>query len=263
MRYMFIAKNYQNEVNKLPDLTDHEFMARQIWQLRHVYTNELTSIKNTRHEFVAFTQKFAEEFGANDESLGKTAETLAGMSKEDYAEIHEQEEIICNTLEFQDSIYLLRKNKDIINYVLRKHPLVNPTTNNCVGILINTTRVMPGIFRKLMLNKFLPFNKALPTIKSNELSEHQRQIAFCLLLGFHSRKEIAALLSNMTNTEYSETRIKNSLQALYNKFDCNTPGQLLNLISMGQINIELPAEILSTGNFPLEQLTVDGKKIHK
>lgn len=63
---MFIAKDYQNEVNVLPDLTDHEFMARQIWQLRHVYINEITSIKNTHHEFVAFTQKFAEEFGATD-----------------------------------------------------------------------------------------------------------------------------------------------------------------------------------------------------
>lgn len=257
---MFIAKDYQNEVNVLPDLTDHEFMVRQIWQLRHVYINEITSIKNTDHEFVAFTQKFAEEFGATAESLGKTAETLTGMSQDDYAEIHEQEEIICKTLEFQDSIYLLKKNKDIINYVLRKHPLVNPATNNCVGILINTSKVMPGIFRKLMLNKFLPFNKVLPTIKSNELSEHQRQIAFCLLFGFHSRKEIAALLSNMTNTEYNETRIKNSLQALYNKFDCNTPGQLVNLISMGQINLELPAEILTTGNFPLDQLSAENKK---
>ncbi len=132
--------------------------------------------------------------------------------------------------------------------------------NNCVGILINTSRVMPGIFRKLMLNKFLPFNKMIPTIQNHELSEHQRQIAFCLLLGFHSRKEIAALLSNMTNTEYNETRIKNSLQALYNKFDCNTPGQLLNLISRGQISMELPAEILTTGNFPLDQLDPNNKK---
>ena len=256
---MFIAKDYQNEVNNFPDLSDHEFMVRQVWQLSHIYTNELTSIKNTRHEFVAFTQKFAKEFGANAESLGKTAEILTGMSHDDYAKIHEQEEIIFKSLKFQDSIYLLKRNKDIINYALRKHPLVNPATNNCVGILINTTRFTPGIFRKLMLNKFLPFNKVLPGIKSNELSEQQRQIAFCLLLGFHSRKEIAALLSNMTNTEYNETRIKNSLQALYNKFDCNTPGQLLNLISMGKINIELPAEILTTGNFPFDQLTTDSK----
>lgn len=255
---MFIATEYQNDVNSVPELTDHQFMARQIWQLRHIYTNELTSIKNTRHEFVAFTQKFAEEFGATTEMLGKTAETLTGMSQKDYTEIHAQEEIIYKTLAFQDSIYLLKRGKDIINYVLRKHPLINPSTNNCVGILINTSRVMPGIFRKLMLNKFLP-NRMTPTIQSNELSEHQRQIAFCLLLGFHSRKEIAALLSNMTNTEYSETRIKNSLQALYNKFDCNTPGQLLNLISQGQINVELPAEILDTGSFPINPLPPNEK----
>ncbi len=252
---MYIAKNFQNEVNNFADLTDNEFLARQVWQLCHVYAHELAAIKNVEHEFIAFTQQFAEEFEVNADLLGKTALAMPEMNQADSSEIQRQEKVIFTSLAFQDSIYLLRKNKSIINYVSRKHPLVNPATNNCVGIFINSSRVMPGIFRKLLLNKFLPIKKMISPTISPALSEHQNQVAFCLLLGFHSRKEIAALLTDLTNTEYNETQIKNSLQALYNKFDCHTPGQILNLISLGQINIELPADILATGNFLLDQPT--------
>ena len=250
---MFIAANYKAEISKVPDLTGQQFMATQIWQLQHVFHNEMASIKNSEHKFVAFSQKFAAEFGADESILGETAALLPGMDQVNYAAIYKQEELIFATHEFQDSIYLLKKNHELINYVLRKHPLVNPTTKVCVGILINTSRVMPGMFRKLMVNKFVPFMRSSSSIINSTLSEQQRQIAFCLLLGFHSRKEIAALLSSMTQLEYSETRIKNSLQALYNKFDCNTTGQLLNLIATGHINVELPANLLFSGNFPLAQ----------
>lgn len=251
-RNMFIANNYQTAVNNLPNLTNHEYMALQIWQLKHVFHNQIASIKNTRHEFVAFTERFATEFGTDSDLLGKTALCLAGMTKASYEEIHAQEENLITTHQFQDSMYLLKRNKEVVDYLIRKHPLINPTTNNCVGILINTRRFVPGLFRKILQSKFLPLPKFRIQVQNPELSEQQQHIAFCLLLGFHSRKEIATLLSTVTNSSYNETQIKNSLQALYNKFECHTPGQLLDLMTNGQISVELPAKILPEGNYPFD-----------
>ena len=166
--------------------------------------------------------------------------------------IYAQEEKLIKNHEFQDSIYLLRKGKDVIDYIMRKHPLINPATNTCVGILINTRRFVPGLFRRILLNKFMTIPKLQLNTSYPELSKQQQQIVFCLLLGFHSRKEIATLLSSISNSEYSETQIKNALQALYNKFECHTPGQLLDLITIGEIPVELPAGILPTGNYPFD-----------
>jgi len=245
---MFIVNHYQKEIAQLPSLSDHEYMVMQIWLLKNTFHHEISSIKNTQHEFVAFTKRFAAEFGGSELTLGKTAVGLPGVSIQDYTAIHDQEQRIINNHEFQDSIYLFRKNKEVINYVMRKRPLINPATHNCVGIFINISRVNPGIFRKLLISKLLPTTKTNSTIINYELTEQQQQIFFCLLLGFQSRKEIAAILSNLTKSEYNETRIKNSLQALYNKFDCHTPGQLLDLISASPIQVELPA-VLPTGNY--------------
>lgn len=246
---MFIANNYQKDIDNLPNLTDHEYMTLQIWLLKNVFNNQIASIKNNNHEFVAFTDKFATEFGANDDLLCKAASLLPGMNDNDYIEIHNQEEMIIKSREFQNSMYLLKKDNKVINYIMRKHPLVNPATNNCVGILINTRRFIPDLFRRVMLSKFIPLPKSNLETCPPELSEQQKQVAFCLLLGFHSRKEIATVLSTMNKSEYNETQIKNTLQALYNKFECHTPGQLLDLISAGKISIELPASIILTGNY--------------
>ena len=249
---MFIANNYQTDVNNLPHLTDHEYMTLQIWHLKHTFHNQIASIKNTKHEFVAFTERFATEFGANSDLLGKTAENLPGMTNSSYSEIYAQEEKLITIQQFQDSMYLLKRNKEVVDYIIRKHSLVNPATNACVGILINTRRFVPGLFRKILQNKFLPAPKFRVMVQHPELSEQQQHIAFCLLLGFHSRKEIATLLSTVTNSNYNETQIKNSLQALYNKFECHTPGQLLDLMTNGQISLELPANILPEGNYPFD-----------
>lgn len=254
---MFILNNYKDEITKLPKLTDSEYMTLQISELTNLFHNQIAAIKNNQHEFVAFTNQFAKEFNADNNLLGKAASHLPNMSHNNYTEIYKQEEIIINNHEFQDSMYLLKKDNKVINYVIRKTPLVNPTTNNCVGILINTRRFVPDLFRRVMLSKFVSLPKYKKTLATPEMSEQQQQVAFCLLLGFHSRKEIVTILSTLSKSEYNETMIKNSLQALYNKFECHTPGQLLDLISIGQIPVELPASIVLTGNYPFNVEAID------
>ena len=48
--------------NKLYNLTDIEFMRMQVWQLKSIFNDEIVSIKNISHQFVAFTEKFAQIF---------------------------------------------------------------------------------------------------------------------------------------------------------------------------------------------------------
>ncbi len=53
---MYIFENYKKDLEHLPELTNEEFMAQQIWALQHTFKDELAAIKNNKCEFIAFTE---------------------------------------------------------------------------------------------------------------------------------------------------------------------------------------------------------------
>jgi hypothetical protein len=251
---MFIAEKYSTALNSLAVMSNEEFVVHQIWHLQHVFTNDIAAIKNTDCEFIAFTKAFAEEFEAGSDLLGKTAVSIyAEFEAHIYENINHQELEIIKTAKSEDYLYLHKKNDTIIVYAVRKRPLVNPSTGDCVGILINTIKLKPNAFRGVLDNQVLHNSKSKSVLIEIGLSKLQQQIMFCLLLGFSSRKEITNKLSSLTGLEYNETQVKNSLQALYHKFECNTPGQLVDMVTSGKIKLDIPADMLPTGAFPLKE----------
>ena len=60
------------------------------------------------------------------------------------------------------------------------------------------------------------------------------------------------MLSNVTKEKINEIKVKNGLNALYQKFHCSSISQLLTLISNDMINLELPPDVFASGNYPIE-----------
>lgn len=250
---MHISDNYIDEIVNFEKLSNSQFMALQIWYLKHVFNHDIAAIKNKECEFVAFTRDFAEEFDVTEELLGKTSIAIpSDFENKVYDEIMQQEKQIIKDTKLQDSIYL-HKSKDVVSiYAVRKRPLVNPHTGETLGLLINTAKFIPNSIRKVLDEHFLHLPQNTNNIPDKGLSKLQQQIVFCLLLGFASRKEIANALSNYTGNEFNEIQVKNALQALYLKFECNTPNQLIDLVVNGTIKLDIPADMLPAGVFPVK-----------
>ena len=86
-------------------------------------------------------------------------------------------------------------------------------------------------------------------VQNASLSEQQKQIVFCMMLGYHSRKDISKTLSELTGEHYSEVRIRNSLQKIYDKFECNSSARLINLICVNQLDVKVPVKTIDDGSY--------------
>lgn len=250
---MYIVKQLQSDVITQRHMSNEEFLQHEIYELYNIFRDEMFSIKNIDLEYVAISEKFAEEFGLDASYLGSSKSMPDGVNGKIQADMIEQERGIIEELSSQYSAYFYKKDNKVTFCAMRKRRLINPFTKDVVGIFIVATKVDPGIVRKHMVKNLFQKPAKYTTEIPTNLTKQQQQIIFCILLGFHSRKEISGLLTQMTNEKYSETRIKNALQGLYQKFECNTTSGLLTMISHDQIKIDFPAGLVLEGSYPVRE----------
>lgn len=246
--------NYPAKENvKTKAYSDDEYLAFQIWQLSNTFQRTLMAIKDVNLNFVAITASYAKEFDFNT-NLNSTNINALENEKLSTIDIQNQEHDLLQNQQLQDSIFLYKakNSKTLSAYLMRKRPIINPDNNHGVGVLIVAKQQEIGEFRSLFLNKLLGINKKmkLPDLNA-ELNDHQYQIMLCLLYGYHSRKEIAAILSDNSTKGVNEIRIKNLLSNLYNKFECSTPTQLIQQISQSRVKLEIPVDSTKEGSYPI------------
>lgn len=216
--------------------TDSEYLVEQIQHIRDIFSNETIALKNTNLEYLAFSRMFADTFGF-DERILDSANDLDPSNKSQREVIGLERQVILNKVA-NDSTYQFKLDKQTNIYLMRRRPLINPSTNNCVGILIIARRIDPAVNRRVILKYFMGKSEVgMSEPLTTEVTEYQQQIINCMLLGFYQRKEIALMLKNMTNVESSEWQIKRQIQDLYQKFRCNSPSELINLITTQQKGI--------------------------
>lgn len=249
---MYISKLSQNLLQTNQQMmTNEEFLRFQISQFQQLFHGELVAIKNIDLKYIAFSNSFAAEFNLNESHLG----TYGGDDIDETAKsmIFNQEQQIINSLGYQDSSYFYKKDNSFKMCGMRKRQLTNPFTGDPVGLAIVASKFDPGFMRKVFMRKLFPRPVKLEPSFNVNLTNHQQQIAFCLLIGFHSRKEIAQILHAEVNPDISENKIKHSLRMLYHKFECNSTSQVLNLIAHNIIDPSLPMDLLPNGtNCPIE-----------
>lgn len=248
---MFIESILLDKVDLRPPMTDIEFISHVINYCSEIFIGEMIAIKNSQLEYIAMSGEYATEFGLSPSSIGQKI-VYTSISEEVQTTILQQEQDILEKYQFQDSVFFYQKNGKTEFSGLRKRQLVNPFTHNIVGILIVASKFKPGLLRKHYLKLFVPAKKYHISDNKYQLTSNEQSIIFALLLGFHSRKEIAGMLSNITREKINENRVKNGLNALYQKFQCSNISQLLTLISNDQINLDFPPDVYATGNYPLE-----------
>lgn len=248
---MFIAKEYTDKLNRSSRLSDEDALCMYIWYVNNVCNNEIAFIKNSRCEFIAFTEPAREEFDFSPEMLGTTFYAAANIPLKIRQDIHEQESRLLEDRIVQKSFYFYQKNNEIRHYLVRKRALINPDTNHVVGIQVNTERFFPNLHRKFLQREFLGISDQLQDNSRAVLTPIQKQILFCLLIGISNRKEIAQTLTSITSCAISEVKIKNELQVLYHRFNCSYSSQLIQLVLSEQTSLDLSELPISPGNYLL------------
>lgn len=248
---MYVSKRLDTQLAHQITMTNDEYLCFQITQLQRLFVGELLAIKDISLRYIAFSEEFAAEFGLNDSHLGTYGDDNVDQATIDM--ILAQEQQIIHEYGYQDSSYFYRKNNSLKICGIRKRQLINPFTGDLVGLAIVASKFDPGFIRKVFIRKLFPRVVKFKPETNVSLTDHQQHVAFCLLAGFHSRREIAQILHGSINQEAYENKIKHSLQMLYNKFECNSTSQLLNLIANNVIEVSLPIDLLPNGtNYPFE-----------
>ncbi len=141
-------------------------------------------------------------------------------------------------------------------FVVFKRPVINPATDNCVGIIAHiTTLVLPNLMKML-----LKINNKTSYIISNEsnynqleykLTERQHIVLF-LYLHRYSAAEIASILGTL-GYKMSNSRINDHLEALKFIFRVRTKDQLIEKALAMDYNSSVPRALLREGTYLMDE----------
>ena len=234
--------------------SDTEFLTRYCNAAAILYdnTNEVVFIKDANNVFkyVSDTYKKAmEQFGSADNFIGMSTDKIqhevllrhqeAGMEKD---------ELVKSQRKAQAFIAV-----DIFKRIglIDKRPIINPTTNNCVGIL-NQARpfAIPNILSMIyqMHNIKSPIsNKSLKLNLKHELTPKQHMVLF-LSLNRYSYTEVATILTAI-GQKISAGRVNAHLENLRYIFGTTSKNEMIEqAISLGY-HLFIPRQFLKVGIF--------------
>lgn len=247
---MFISNKYQTKIQKV--YTNDEYLALQIWKIENIFQDTPGAIKDINFNYIAMTEAYAKEFEITiKQDCDKYLSTNTNH-KLFTTEIKEHESKIINNLEVQDSVFIYKPStfQKPLSYIMRKRPIINPSTNDVLGIFIAAKQHQVGSFRAQFLRHMFSLNKSNNIqITKNQLSDEQQRIILCLLYGYQSRKEIADIISENSSQQVNTIKIKNLLSSLYDKFECSTLSQLLQEIAKQPLEFNFIMDLVEEGNY--------------
>ncbi|MBX9598168.1 MAG: helix-turn-helix transcriptional regulator [Burkholderiales bacterium] len=145
---------------------------------------------------------------------------------------------------------------DIYNRIglIRKRPIINPATNNFVGIIGNVSPLLlPNILD--MLYKMNGIRLGLANSECVEPLQHdltpRQHVILFLYLNRYSATDISSILTTL-GQKISAGRVNNHLENLKYIFAAKTKEQLIEKAISLKYHLFIPRQLLQIGSFPLE-----------
>jgi DNA-binding CsgD family transcriptional regulator len=172
--------------------------------------------------------------------------------------IRKQDEEIKDSLEERMFLFI-----DIYTRIglVRKRPIINPSTNNFVGIVGAIKPFsMPNFLSLIYKMHGIDFglnNKEQSKRLKFKLTERQHMVLF-LYLNKYSNTEISFIISLITN-KMSVSRVNDHLENLKYLFQVNSKEQLIEKAISLQYHLLVPRKFLKVGSYPLpDDLIISG-----
>lgn len=242
------------------DYSDKAFLKKAVLCisfLSQAIPNQIISIKNCASEHIFCSEYLAQLIGVDaKEVIGKKVllplydyeiAIEAIIAAEDQAIMTSRLPIIV--------LKINRFTKGLTPYTSIKSPLINPSTNNVVGILFQGFEIGLTSLNQYLAKDFSPvgINK-LEIAKPPHLSKREKEVIFFFLANLSSQ-EIAEMLYKIEGKRITKSTIDSLFNdQLYVKFNVRSrPALYKALKKMGYEN-RIPRELLATSSIVLDPL---------
>ncbi len=250
-------------------LSDEDFFALYVKSADITYNNgeeEVIFIKDANFKFryvsPAYMKGFKEGGTVSQEELRGLANTQAAedsLAARVDAVTLQQDHEVKTTLQPAKFLYV-----DIYNRigVVRKRPIVNPATNNFVGILGHITPfALPNVLD--MVYKMNDVRLGLANSEQNsprpyQLTRRQHVILF-LYLNRYSATDISSILT-ILGQKITAGRVNNHLENLKYIFGVRSKEQLIEKAISLKYHLFIPRPLLTIGSFPLKDEVLISKE---
>lgn len=242
----------------VPELNDYDYLNYTISALEILSTaapDQLIGIKDTESKHVYCSQSFADLVGLPREKIIGQSNCVPYRDELMIEMAIEEDKNIIKTRKGYASLKIINLTDGLKPRVFIKHALINPTTNNVVGILFQTFEW--GIttnFTQQIIQLYNAFDHEERTIADKmayNLTKRERQVVFFFLARLSSQ-EIADTLFKLDGKKIAKSTIDSIFtEQLYKKFNVtNRPALYSKLVEFGY-NRLIPQEVLVSSIVPL------------
>jgi hypothetical protein len=235
-------------------MTDKEFFSTYKQSFATIYDHapeDLVYLKDTDYKYQYVSQQMLEVLGVKDENdvLGNSSYEVATRfnltDSQVIEEFKQQDEIVTSQKKRKSYLEVLQCNGRSVIIMVHKSPVINPETNNCVGVKGVVTQVFwPHVAktlfkmhgsRGLLIGKEANGNP----LKKYPLNNIQHTVLF-LCLNNYSYSEIA-LLMNEFGYEITPIRVNDYLEQLKLIFHVRNKTQLIEKAIGLNFHLYLPS----------------------
>lgn len=231
--------------------SDELFFKNTISSFYYSYSHmEIAFIKNTTSHYVAVSSQFAALRGLEPhELIGKLDFEIPDKISE-FAQIFYQQDREVEASRKKRRFLDVHYYADGLGiYVFRKAPIINPSTNNALGIYCVASKFKgKSSMSVVQLLAKEPVNRQCNLdICMGALTRREQEVLFCVANGLTDRKLIARFLSAIHGKEIgADATIKNILKSLYNKIPCgSTISSLANYGMIRKCHTFIPESIMT------------------
>lgn len=140
----------------------------------------------------------------------------------------------------------------ITPYLAIKTPIINPDTDNVVGLLFQGVEISLLSLSQSMTNSFLECSKKINYAASPKLSKREKQVIFFFMHNLNSQ-DIAEMIFKIEGIAITKSTIDSLFNdQLYPKFNTNNRTALYDKLTLLGFNRRIPQELLSATSMMLD-----------
>ena len=231
-------------------LTDEQYLEEYLKSFYLQFDGELAAIKDGHSNYIAVTNEYARLINLSDNhALTKTAQYSTSFYQQDRLVESLRKEITClDNHEYAHGFDVL---------LFNKKPIINPDTNNVLGVRLRGHRPLMLSPIKIALDmqnapsEENQHNLILGNFVTNEIEITDLQhIVLYLTIHNYSQRDIERVSVHLGIT-ISEETAKSTLKKLRHKFQVDSKEQLISAARKLGLHIAIPAKLFKEGSFIL------------
>jgi hypothetical protein len=222
--------------------------------LSQAIPRSMVTIKNSNRQYVYCTNYWAQRLGASSEEIegGTYCSAAYHHSGEIEKQILDEDERVI-TRRTPILVLKISHNPDQLEpYYCLKSPIINPETNDVVGVYCQGFVLAVATYKNIVLQKVGSYDDT----NNMALTTREKQVIFLFLSHLNSQ-EIATILSEFEEKKISKSAIDSVFnEQLYRKFGVhNRPDLHKKLLNLG-FSCRIPKEVLTAGSMVLNAIQV-------